>query len=47
MTPTEALQILDQAVSQAPLTRQHHATALQALQTLQAALAPPAEPDKA
>jgi hypothetical protein len=42
MTPQEALQIVDQAVAAAPLSRQHHTTVIQALQVLQAAIEPAA-----
>lgn len=47
MKPDQALQIVDQAVAQAHMTRQDHATAMEALRVLAEAIRPQqAEPQQ-
>ncbi len=43
MDPETALQLLDQAAAAAPLTRQNHVMALQAVEVLRAAISPQEE----
>ena len=46
MSPEQALQILDQATSQAPLPRQAHQQVVNAIKVLQEAIKPKDKKDK-